>query len=200
MGPLKKRLPAEVRKKQILKCAVRVFAESNYRSAKVADIAAAAGISEAMVYKYFPTKKSIFLHILEHMSARIITFWQEELEKAPDALIALRNMGFAYYERMKKHPNELKVQFQAISEIDDEDIAKRLRKDHLSYISFIRSVLKQGIQQGTIRTDINTYMMALLFNGAGIVLNMMKLLSFDKSFVDDDLEELMGKYIENIKA
>ena len=106
MALSKKRLPAEERKKQILKCAVKVFAKSNYRSAKVADIAAEAGISEAMVYKYFPTKKSIFLHILEHMSARIITFWQEELDRAPDTLIALRNMGFAYYERMKNHPNE----------------------------------------------------------------------------------------------
>ena len=200
MALSKKRLPAEERKKQILKCAVKVFAKSNYRSAKVADIAAEAGISEAMVYKYFPTKKSIFLNILEHMSTRIITFWQEEIEKAPDSLVALRNMGFAYYERMKRHPNELKVQFQAISEVDDEDIVKRLCQDHLSYIGFIRSVLKKGIQQGVIRADINSDMMAFLLNGVGIVLNMMKLLSFDKAFVEANLGELMEKYIAMIKA
>lgn len=196
----KKRLPAEKRKKQILKAAVTVFARSNYRTAKVVDIAAEVDISEAMVYKYFPTKKSIFLNILEHMSDRIITFWNEEVEKEPDALIALKKMGLAYYERMRKHPNELKVQFQAISEIDDKDIAKQLRQDHLKYIGFINSVLKKGVQQGIVKKNLNTEEVAFLINGGGIVLNMMKLLSFDMTSFKTDLETLLDHLIEMVRV
>ena len=69
----RQRLPAEERKKQILLCAVKVFARSNYRSARVGDIAAEAGISEAAIYRHFPSKKSIYLEILRHMSGRIVT-------------------------------------------------------------------------------------------------------------------------------
>jgi len=196
----KKRLPAAERKKQILQSAVAVFARSNYRSAKVVDIAAEVDISEAMVYKYFPTKKSIFLNILEHMSDRIITFWKEEVEKEPDALIALKNMGLAYYERMKKHPNELKVQFQAISEIDDPDIAMQLRQDHLKYIQFINSVLRKGVQQGIVKKNLNTKEIAFLINGAGIVLNMMKLLSFDIASFKTKPESLLDQVIEMIRV
>jgi TetR/AcrR family transcriptional regulator len=196
----KKRFPAEERKKQILKSAVTVFAKSNYRSAKVVDIAAEVDISEAMVYKYFPTKKSIFLNILEHMSARIITFWKEEVEKEPDAINALKKMGLAYYERMKEHPNELKVQFQAISEIDDEDIARQLRQDHLKYIGFINSVLKKGVRQGIVKKNLNTEEVAFLINGGGIVLNMMKLLSFDITSFKTNLEALIDQFIEMIRA
>ena len=159
------------------------------------------GISEAMVYRYFPTKKSIFLNILEHMSDRIITFWKEEVDKEPNTLVALKNMGLVYYERMKKHPNELKVHFQAISEIDDEDIARQLRQDHLKYIGFINSVLQRGIQDGTIKKDIDTSELAFLINGGGIVLNMMKLLSIDlTAFLKTDFGAVMDKYIEMIRV
>jgi AcrR family transcriptional regulator len=196
----KKRIPAEERKKQILKCAVKVFAKSNYRSAKMADIANEAGISEAMVYKHFPSKKVVFLKILQHMSSRIITFWEEEEGKDQDALDVLKNMGLAYYKRMKKHPDELKVQFQAISEIDDKDIAKQLRRDHMSYIGYIDSILKKGVRQGTIKKNLDTGLIAFIFNGGGIVLNMMKLLSFDKEFVEGNFEKLIDQYIDSIKT
>ena len=199
MQKSRNRLPAEERKKQILKCAVKVFAKSNYRSAKMADIADEAGISEAMVYKHFPSKKVIFLKILQHMSGRIIKFWDEEAEKQQDPLTALRNMGLAYYKRMKRHPDELKVQFQAISEVDDKDIAKQLRREHMSYIGYIDSVLKKGVQQGTIKKDLDTGLIAFIFNGGGIVLNMMKLLCLNKPLIEDNLETLLDQYIDSIR-
>jgi TetR/AcrR family transcriptional regulator len=199
MGKTKK-LPAEERKKLILKCAVKVFAQSNYRTAKMADIAKAAGVSEAMVYKYFSSKKDIFLRILKHMSDRIATFWQEEVEKESDPLRLLKNMGMAYYKRMIKHPDELKVQFQAISEIDDNDIAERLRKDHALYIDFFEGILKRGIQQGRIRRDAKARQLAFVLNGAGIVLNMMRLLSFDGEISEDAVSEFLEEYIGYIRA
>ncbi len=194
----KKRLPAEERKKIILKCAVKVFAQSNYRAAKMADIAAAAGVSEAMVYKYFPSKKEVFLKILEFMSERIIGFWQEEADKDHDALTTLQKMGMAYFQRVRKHPEELKVQFQAISEIDDSDIAHRLQNDHQKYIGFFESILEKGVLEGSISKEIDIKMQAFLLNGAGIALNMMKLLSLDSEFNESNIEKLLKRYIGSL--
>ncbi len=195
-----KRLPAEERKKLILKCAVKVFAQSNYRSAKMADIAAAAGVSEAMVYKYFPSKKVVFLMILQHMSERIITFWKEEVEKDCDAVSTLKNMGVSYYQRMRKHPDELKVQFQAISEIADEDIANQLRQDHMRYIGFIENMMKKGIQEGSIKKKMDTRISAFIYNGAGIAINMMNLLALDLEFLDENVDQLLTQYLNSVKG
>ncbi len=194
------RLPAEERKKQILKCAVTVFARSNYRGTKVADIAAEAGISEAAVYKYFPTKKSIFLEVIQHMSKRIITFWQDELDKEEKALNVLKNMGTTYLRRMLKHPEELKVQFQAISEVDDKDILDQLHQDHENYIRFVEKVVRKGIKQGTIRKDLDVASIAFLFDGLGILINMMKLLSFEKTFNEERLIKIVDHLIDSMKA
>jgi AcrR family transcriptional regulator len=200
MAQQRKRLPADQRRKQILKCAVKIFAQSNYRAAKVADLAAAAGVSEALIYRFFPSKKAIFLEILQHMSQRIIASWQEELDKEEDATRALRNMGIGYYDRMQRHPDELRVQFQAISEVSDRNIASRLRQDHEDYMRFIAKVLKRGIRQGTIRRDLDVSMLAFLFNGAGILMNMMRLLAFDRKFTRARVTTLTDHLIHSIKA
>lgn len=195
----KRRMPAEQRRRLILRGAVRVFAKSNYRAAKVADIAAAAGVSEAMIYKHFASKKDIFLVILEHMSSRIMTFWQEEMDAEPDALKCLRNMGTTYFQRMIKHPDELKVQFQAISEINDRDIARRLHDDHVGYMSLIRQVIDRGKAHGSIRRDLSSEVLVLLWNGGGILMNMMKVLSFDQ--LDETLvRQLLDHLLDSMRA
>jgi AcrR family transcriptional regulator len=188
------RLSAPDRKKEILKCAVKVFARSNYRSARVADIAEAAGVSEAAVYKYFPKKEAIFLEILDHMSKRILTLWEEEFAREEDAIKALKAVGASYYERMMRHPDELKVQFQAISEIDHEAIAARLHRDHESYVAFFTKVIEKGISQGSIRSDVDVKALAWVFHGLGVLMNMAKILNFEKE-VDERMISRIGDFI-----
>ena len=131
---------------------------------------------------------------------RIVTAWQEEVDREEDATKALRNMGITYYRRMKQHPDELRVQFQAISEIADKEIAKRLRRDHESYVRFIGGVIRKGMRQGSVRKDLDTEMLAFLFNGGGILMNMMKLLSLDRRFNDAMVLRYMDHLIDSIRA
>ena len=59
-----RRLPAEERKRVILRAAIDVFSESNYRVAKVSEIAARAGVTDPMIYKFFSSKKELFVEVL----------------------------------------------------------------------------------------------------------------------------------------
>ncbi len=195
----KKRVPAEERKVQILKSAVTVFARTNYCTARMSDIASDVGISEAMIYRYFPSKKVIYLKILKYMSDRIITFWQEEFDKNDDAWAVLKRMGIAYYNRMILHPDELKVHFQAFSEIYDDDVAMCLREGHLKYIDFIKRVIEKGIEQSGIETTFTPDVLALIYNGYGIALNMMKLLSINDNITEKDIEIIIDTFINLIK-
>ncbi len=198
-GP-RNRLPAEKRRKQIVKCAVRVFARSNYRKARVADIAAEAGISEAMIYKHFPSKKSIFIEILHNMSGRMISRLREEENKEENALEAIRNMAKTFYNLIVNHPDEVKVQFQAISEVDDKEIADRLHQDHEDYMRFIRSVIERGIQQGTVRKDLDVDRLVLLLDGVGVFIELMKLLSFEKHFTETTVVKMTDRLVELMRS
>src|SRR3990172_2275194 len=76
MNATRTRLSGKEREMQILRAATAVFARSNYRVASTADIPAPAGIAEPTVFKYFPTKKSLFLRILDGTGKAILHVWQ----------------------------------------------------------------------------------------------------------------------------
>lgn len=52
----------------ILKAAAGVFARGGFETAKMQDIAEAAGFGAASLYTYFPSKEAIFAALIEHVS------------------------------------------------------------------------------------------------------------------------------------
>lgn len=62
----KKRLNAQERKVQIVASAVPLFAQMGFKSTTTKDIAKAAGISEALMYKHFSSKEQLYDEIQNH--------------------------------------------------------------------------------------------------------------------------------------
>jgi len=58
------KLRKEQNRKSILEAAEKIFSAKNYNLARVDDIAEEAQFSKATLYKYFPSKKEIFLQII----------------------------------------------------------------------------------------------------------------------------------------
>jgi len=54
------------RKLQILRVAVSLFSQRGFRGTTTKEIAAAAGVSEAMVFRHFATKEELYAAILDH--------------------------------------------------------------------------------------------------------------------------------------
>lgn len=62
-----KRIPAPERRSLILEAARKVFAESGYEGAKTQRIAAQAKVSEALVYRHFPSKLALYRAVLRQL-------------------------------------------------------------------------------------------------------------------------------------
>ena len=142
-APNNKRLTAEERRKHVLRSAIAAFGKSNYRATRMSDIAAEAGVSEAMLYKHFESKKVMFLSILENVSRRTATTIEKGFEEEPDALKLLRRLLITYYNQIQEHPNLLKLHFQAVSEIDDDEIGARIKDDHEVYVQSIKELIRK---------------------------------------------------------
>jgi AcrR family transcriptional regulator len=56
-----KRMTADERKQSILRAAAPIIARSGFRGTSVRAIALAAGVSEALLYKHFPSKQALYL-------------------------------------------------------------------------------------------------------------------------------------------
>src|SRR5215213_869495 len=60
------RMAGEERRLQILSVAVSLFSERGFRGTTTKEIAQAAGVSEAMVFRHFATKEELYAAILDH--------------------------------------------------------------------------------------------------------------------------------------
>ena len=60
------RMSAEDRKLQILRVAVSLFSQRGFGGTTTKEIAHAAGVSEAMVFRHFATKQELYSEILDH--------------------------------------------------------------------------------------------------------------------------------------
>jgi len=65
-SPIAARMAGEERRMQILECAVSLFSQRGFRGTTTKEIAQAAGISEAMVFRHFATKEELYTAILDH--------------------------------------------------------------------------------------------------------------------------------------
>jgi len=65
-NPIVARMAGDERRMQILQCAVHLFSQRGFRGTTTKEIAQAAGISEAMVFRHFATKEELYTAILDH--------------------------------------------------------------------------------------------------------------------------------------
>ena len=78
------RMAGEERRLQILEVAVSLFSERGFRGTTTKEIAQAAGVSEAMVFRHFATKQELYAAILDHKACAGDRFEPEEM--AADAI------------------------------------------------------------------------------------------------------------------
>jgi TetR/AcrR family fatty acid metabolism transcriptional regulator len=129
----------EDKKKQILRAAVRVFAEKGYHGCRISDVADEAGVAYGLVYHYFGNKESllrsifeenwsIFATTIEHISASeegtaaklrgIIDFCIQAYEAVPTVVRVLVH-EFGRSARLGDALDEPEVDrvFQALDEV-----------------------------------------------------------------------------------
>jgi TetR/AcrR family transcriptional regulator len=63
------RMPGEDRRRQLLQVAIDSFARNGFSGTKTKDIAAAAGVSEAILFRHFASKEDLYHAILDEQEA-----------------------------------------------------------------------------------------------------------------------------------
>jgi TetR/AcrR family transcriptional regulator len=83
------RLPASDRRRQLVETALDFFSRKGFGGTTTKEIAAAAGVTEAIIFRHFPTKSDLYNAVLDHHhdSGRIsecIAQWKNCMERNDD--------------------------------------------------------------------------------------------------------------------
>jgi len=65
------RMPGDDRRRQLLRVAIESFAQNGFSGTKTKDIAAAAGVSEAILFRHFASKEDLYHAILDEKEATL---------------------------------------------------------------------------------------------------------------------------------
>lgn len=100
-----RRMPREVRERQMLDAAVEVFARRGYRAASMDEIAELAGASKPLVYLYLNSKESLFGACVRREAAALMASVRAAIEPGASADDRLWNGLRAFFAHTAEHPD-----------------------------------------------------------------------------------------------
>jgi len=119
------RMSASERREQVLNAALAEFAARGLAGTSTEDVARRAGISQPYLFRLFPTKKGLFLALVQRCFERIAEVFTTAAgdHSGEDALMA---MGDAYHQLLADR-TLLLLQLHAYAACDDPDIRAATR-------------------------------------------------------------------------
>jgi AcrR family transcriptional regulator len=131
---------ADIRRGTVVTSAIAIFAQTGYLGTSVAAIAEHAGISQAYVFKLFPSKELLFVTALEHcfelVHAALERGAAASAEQTPDGILFA--MGQTYAELIGDRAL-LMLQVHAQSAASVPEIGAALRKGLRTITTFVKA-------------------------------------------------------------
>jgi TetR/AcrR family transcriptional regulator len=181
------RLTAEARRQDVLETACRAFARSSYRGATTAEIAREAGITEPILYRYFDSKRDLYLACLDETWRGFRGSAEKALAEDPGRCLGA--IADAYMAKRSKL-RLVDLWIQALTEAsDDAVIAKAVRKQIREVHDFFADVIRRGQEAGVLHPDRDPVAEAWLFVAGGLL-----------ATIDHRLGGLLGPDLERVLA
>src|SRR4051794_1161828 len=124
----RRRLSAPDRRAAILDAALEVFSGRGYHAASIDEIASQAGISKALIYEHFPSKKDLHASLLERHVQDIFERLAESAATPDPGEVRLRAGVDAFLEWSETHPQAFRLLFRDTFEADVADVLRRLQQ------------------------------------------------------------------------
>ncbi len=194
----RKRLKAEDRRQSILAAAQGLFAGAGLHGAPVDDIARAAGISPAILYRHFPSKEALYNAVLERISCQRESYIQAIVDSSSEFPDVLRLMTAAYVDSVAAEPDYLRMEMHSVLE-GNRATAQFFENRWRPLSEFIEVELSDEAEQGRISVA-DVRIAALMFQGMVREALVQKLIYKDRRTRDLKLEDLVEGLIKMFLA
>jgi len=190
---------ADERKRLILEGAEEVFGDLGFAGADTTKLARAAGVSAPALYRYFPSKKELFLQTLKQAGPRLASILGGTIERSGDPLDAVWDFGMGYYDHVQAHTPVMKVWFQALSETDDPETRAVLQRNFTSLVDLLQANLDEGRRRGLVADGVDTRVAAWHFMAIGLTFELVHALGLDGELDRGKVEDWGRLYLKSIR-
>jgi AcrR family transcriptional regulator len=182
------------RRQQILDAALTCFSRTGYHQTSMDDLAAELPFSKGLLYYYFPTKRDLFVSLLDNWAERSLQAWESMLSPTEE-VVAQICKSIQYGVQLVALSSDLaRIEFEFYSEVGrDADVSEAFRALFTQFRGRIRSILDSGVRSGSLRPLDTEALSAVLFGAyEGLALQaMVEPDAFDWALVSDSLCQLV---------
>lgn len=114
------RLPRSARRKQLLGAAREVFVAQGYHAAAMDDIADRAGVSKPVLYQHFPSKRDLYVALVQQHSDELLSAVQAALESTTNNKQRVAATIAAYFEFIDSKSEAFRLVFETDLRSDPE--------------------------------------------------------------------------------
>ena len=159
----------ERRRNDIIDAAERVFFSNGLENATMDDVAEQAELSKGTLYIYFESKEDLYLAITKRGLDILTSMFEKASAKASLGIEKIYAIGQAYRDFSKKHTDYFKAMAYfdlRIKEISDESPNAKLSIEQgAKVLTICAEAIQFGIEDGTIRSDIDPRKAAIVLWG-----------------------------------
>ncbi|WP_437291958.1 TetR/AcrR family transcriptional regulator [Sorangium sp. So ce406] len=138
------------RRRALLRAARAVFGRKGFAAAKIADIAAQAGISHGLVYHYYPEKESLFAATVEASAEgwEVLMALARAREGTPwERLVYVCGQMIA---GLREEPEHLLMTVHVVAEDASPALSDLLRRFRLRVIADLEAMIQEGQRAGEV--------------------------------------------------
>lgn len=147
----------QIRRKDIIDAAEKLFFANDYDHVTMNDIAKEAEMARGTLYQYFKNKDDIYASIAIRAGKIISEEFQGLLSKShQNGLEKMRTVCEFYYEFYKKCPGYYNAYYHSgMFEVEGSPTLEKLRKIRKNSFQIAVDAITEGIKDGSIREGLN---------------------------------------------
>ncbi|MCP3942662.1 MAG: TetR/AcrR family transcriptional regulator [Desulfobacteraceae bacterium] len=189
----------QVRKKNIIDTATKVFARRSFQEATITEIAKEAKVSEASIYEYFSTKEGLLFSIPAESSHTLFEVMAFHLKLIRGGANKLRAIVFLFMDSYQNNPD-----FAAVLMLFLKHNKKFLdTSGHHAIkegIKQITQVIEEGIENNEFKKDLNPYLVRSMILGTIEHLVTNWVMTGNPENLTEFVDPLIDSIIQGIEA
>jgi AcrR family transcriptional regulator len=157
----------DIRRRQIIDAAFKVFSEKGYHSSTMADIAAELDVGHGTLYRYFKNKLDIATSVIDDIIVKISEIVADlppqEITSLEEYRDRLDQIGGRFFELLDENPEMHDFLFYEALSIDST-VTEKINAAFSLFGAYTELYLRNGIERGFLRDNIRTKEAAFAIN------------------------------------
>ena len=191
--------PGAERKRLIIASAQEVFAANGYANSGTEDVARAAGVAPSALYRYFPSKRELYLAALRDAGPRLLRMWKAAIDTSTDPFATIKELGLSYYDHLQSRSPYAQLWFQALGDVSDADVRETIAGNFAGMVDLFSELLTRAQEEGLVRRAIDPRIAAWHFLAIGLSFDLIQHLGLEGELDRQRVSDWGDLYVESIR-